>query len=157
MRWFNYLLWAILLVWTIPAFAAEDDGIYSFVLADRLEYQSKDAAWVWDAQGWIGGDYHKFWLKTEGQNEKGKATDAELQLLYSRAVTPFFDLQLGVRHDFEPEPSRTFAVIGLQGLAPQWIELDVAAFISEDGDFSARLELEYDLLLMQRLTLQPRI
>ncbi len=158
MRWFSYVLSAIVLVWVYisPAFA-DDDGIYSFVLGDRLEYHPNGDTWVWDAEGWIGGDYHKLWVKTEGDNANGQTEEAELQLLYSRAVLPFFDLQIGFRHDFEPQPSRTYAVIGLQGLAPQWIELDVAAFISADGDLSARLELEYDLLLTQRLTLQPRI
>ncbi|MCZ6855135.1 MAG: copper resistance protein B [Gammaproteobacteria bacterium] len=147
----------LLLLVNVGSAFADDDDIYSLVLSDRLEYQSHGDTWVWDAEAWVGGDYHKVWLKTQGENSNGQTEEAELQLLYSRAVSPFFDLQLGVRHDFEPQPSRTFAVVGLQGLAPQWIELDVAAFISEDGDFSARLELEYDLLLTQRLTLQPRI
>ncbi|RME61879.1 MAG: copper resistance protein B, partial [Alphaproteobacteria bacterium] len=67
------------------------------------------------------------------------------------------DLQAGVRHDFEPDPSRTFGVIGIQGLAPYWFEIDAAAFISGDGDVSARIEAEYELLLTQRLILQPRV
>ena len=157
MQWFSLLSLMILLVLVDNSAFADDDEIYSFVLGDRLEYHANGDGWVWDAEGWVGGDYHKFWLKTEGDIDNGKTTEAELQLLYSRAVLPFFDLQLGVRHDFEPHPSRTFGLVGLQGLAPLWIELDVAAFVSEDGDFSARLELEYDLLLTQRLTLQPRI
>lgn len=157
MQWFSLQWLIILLVLVANSAFADDDEIYSFVLGDRLEYHANGNGWVWDAEGWVGGDYHKFWLKTEGDIDNGKTAEAELQLLYSRAVLPFFDLQLGVRHDFEPHPSRTFGLVGLQGLAPLWIELDVAAFVSEDGDFSARLELEYDLLLTQRLTLQPRI
>ncbi len=158
MRWFNLVTLTVFYVLVdISSAFADDDDIYSFILGDRLEYQSNGDTWVWDAEGWIGGDYHKVWWKTQGDNVDGRIEEAELQLLYSRALSPFFDLQLGVRHDFEPQPSRTFMVVGLQGLAPQWIELDIAAFVSEDGDFSMRLELEYDLLLTQRLTLQPRI
>ena len=77
-------------------------------------------------------------------------------MLYSRAISPFFDLQVGLRHDVEPDPNRTFAVLGIQGLAPQWFEIDAAAFLSDDGDLSLRFEAEYDLLLTQRLVLQPR-
>ena len=155
MRKIIFMLSALVVSVATGSAFAEDDDWYSFVLADRFEYQSHDETWVWDAQGWLGGDYQKIWLKTQGSYVNGQTEEAELQLLYSRAVLPFFDLQLGVRREIDA--SRTFAVVGLQGLAPQWMEIDVAAFISEDGDLSARLEIEYDLLLTQRLTLQPRI
>jgi len=144
-----------LLLGTVAAHA-DDDRSLVFVQADRLEYRGDDSTWLWDMQGWIGGDYRKFWWKTEGEIDDGSAQEAELQLLYSRAISPFFDLQLGLRHDFDPEPSRSFVVVGFQGLAPQSIEIDAAVFISEDGDISARFVAEYELLLTQRLVLQPR-
>lgn len=127
-----------------------------FTQADRLEYRSDDESWLWDMQGWVGGDERKIWWKTEGDIDGDNVTDTELQLLYSRAISPFFDLQLGLRHDMEPDPNRTFAVIGFQGLAPQWFEIDTAIFVGDDGDLAARFEAEYDLLLTQRLILQPR-
>lgn len=140
--------------------AAEGDELYSLVLVDRLEYQTNegDDLLLWDAQGWIGGDYNKFWLKTEGEYlfEGDSFEEAELQGLYSRAIVRYWDLQMGVRHDFEPDPSRTFGVLGVQGLAPYWFEVDAAAFVSEDGDVEARIEAEYDLLITQRLIAQPR-
>lgn len=129
-----------------------------FTLIDRLEGvwpEEGEELLIWDAQGWYGGDINKLWWKSEGDAEDGDVGDAELELLYSRAVTPFFDLQAGVRQDFEPD-SLTHGVIGVQGLAPYWFELDAAAFVSEEGDVTARLEAEYDLLLTQRLVLQPR-
>lgn len=132
-----------------------------FALLDRLEYQSNEGSGqlIWDGQGWYGGDYNKFWFKTEGERslEGGGFGEVEVQGLYSRAIRPFWDVQVGVRQDIKPDnPSRTFGVIGIQGLAPYWFEVDAAAFISDDGDISARLELEYDLLLTQRLIMQPR-
>lgn len=133
-----------------------DDDIYTFVQADRLEYVESSDSLLWDLQGWVGDDYRKLWWKTEGEYEDRSAEEGELQLLYSHAYSPFFDWQIGVRHDFEPNPSRTQLVVGLQGLAPQWFEVDAAAFISEDGDVSARIEVEYELLLTQRLILQAR-
>lgn len=127
------------------------ESVLSFVQADRLEYRSEPDTGFWDMQGWTGLDRHRFWWKTEGSDD-----DAELQLLYGRAITAFYDLQLGVRHDFEPGPQRSFLTIGLQGLAPQWFEIDTALFVADDGKVSLRIEAEYELLLTQRLVLQPR-
>jgi copper resistance protein B len=80
----------------------------------------------------------------------------ELQALYSRAVSTFFKVNLGVRRDVRPQPGRSFAVVGLEGVAPYLFELDAQVFASDDGDLSARLEAEYEILLSQRLILQPR-
>jgi copper resistance protein B len=142
-----------------PAQAAEGEEIYTLVLVDRLEYQTNegDDLLLWDAQAWLGGDYDKLWVKTEGERTLGGVLEeAQLQALYSRAIAPFWDLQVGVQHDFEPNPSRTSGVIGIQGLARYWFEVDAAAFVSEDGDVSARVEAEYELLITQQLVLQPR-
>ncbi len=143
-----------------PALTAEGDEIYSLVLVDRLEYQTNegDNLLLWDAQGWAGGDYNKLWIKSEGEYVLGddRLEEAQVQGLYSRAISRYWDLQAGLRHDFEPGPSRTFGVIGLQGLAPYWFEVDAAAFISEDGDVETRIETEYDFLITQRLIVQPR-
>lgn len=128
--------------------------------ADRFEYRTNegDGLLLWDGQAWIGGDIDKFWLKTEGEYllEQDAFEEAEIQALYSRAISPYFDLQAGLRHDFEPDPSRNFAVLGVQGLAPYWFEVDAAAFLSDDGDLSARIEAEYEFFVTQRLILQPR-
>lgn len=131
-----------------------------FVGGDRLEYQLRDGddLALWDLQGWWGGDLNKAWLKTEGEWTETDGLDgAELQLLYSRAVAAFWDLQLGARYDFRPEPETAYLAFGIQGLAPYWFEVDLAGFLSEDGDLSARAEFEYDLRLSRRWLLQPRL
>lgn len=129
------------------------------LMVDRLELQNSDdvQAGVWDADIWHGGDLNKLWIKTEGAYdfEHGAVEEAEVQLLWSRAVLPFFDVQTGLRHDFEPS-GRTHAVIGLQGETPYRIKTDGALFLSQDGDLTAGLELEYELALTQRLHLSPR-
>ena len=134
--------------------------MFSYVEGERFEYRSNDGdpVFLWDAQGWYGGDINKLWLKTEGEYEfeAEEFEQAEVQALWSRAVTSFFDLQAGLRHDFAPGDDRTFGVIGLQGLTPYLFEVDAAAFVSDDGDVSVRIEAEYELLLTQRLILQPR-
>lgn len=132
------------------------DSLNSLFIAERLENHSDDGNnnTVWEAQGWVGYDRDKLWLKSEGESDAG---ESELQALYSRAISPFWDLQLGLRHDFGTEQNRDYAVIGLMGLAPYWFELDAAAFFSDEGDASARLEAEYELRFTQRLILQPRM
>jgi copper resistance protein B len=80
-----------------------------------------------------------------------------VQALWSRAIDPWFDLQTGLRYDFRPDPSRAYLVLGVQGLAPYWFEVDAAAFVSTKGDVSARFEAEYDIRFTQKLILQPRV
>lgn len=129
-------------------------------IIDRAEAGFGDGGdtYLWDAQGWTGGDINRFWWKSEGQGDvDGKLEDAEVQALYSRAITPFWNLQTGVRQDFRPDgPDTTHAVLGVQGLAPYWWEIDAAAFLSTRGDLTAKVEAEYDQRITQRLILQPR-
>ena len=144
----------------------EDSMQFGFLLFDQLEYRMKngsDDTVRWDVQGWYGGDYNRLWLKTEGEwrttGERGG--EAEVQALYGRLIAPFWDFQVGLRYDqFSGagfDRSRGFAVIGLQGLARYRFELEPTLFISQDGDVSARLTATYDMLLTQRLILQPRL
>ena len=143
----------------------EDHMRFRSLLVNQLEYQVGDIANSvgWDATGWYGGDYNRLWLKTEGEwrtsGERGG--EAEVQALYGRLIAAFWDFQAGLRYDqFSGagfDRSRGFAVIGLQGLARYRFELEPALFISQDGDVSARLTATYDMLLTQRLILQPRM
>jgi copper resistance protein B len=129
------------------------------VIFDQLETTFNDNAegYAWNAQGWYGGDIHRLWWKSEGEGAFDENIEhAELQFLYSRAVTPYFDVQAGLRQIYQPEGDRTDLVIGMQGLAPYWFELDGALFLSNEGELTARAEAEYDLRLTQRLILQPR-
>lgn len=140
--------------------AHSGDTPFAMVRFDRAEVQLSDdeTVGVWDADAWYGGDINKVWLKTEGEYafDENEFEEAEVQLLWSRAVSRYFDLQTGVRYDFEPG-GLAHAVLGFQGLAPYWFEVDGAAFLSEEGDLTASFEAEYELLLTNRLILQPRI
>ena len=144
-----------------PAMAAEKtEPLHAFLQVEQFEYRSQDGddLFVWDAEGWYGGDKEKVWFKTEGEQPiGGRLEEAEIQLLYSRLISDFFDVQVGLRHDVAPEPERSFAVLGLQGLAPYFFEVDAAVFLSNEGEVSARLKAEYELLLTQRLILQPSV
>ena len=140
--------------------ANENGGLMLYwVMADRAEYRIRDGknGYLWDAQGYYGGDIDKLWLKTEGEGSFGsKIESAEFQALWSHAIGPFFDFQTGVRQDFAPR-DRTYAVAGVQGLVPYVFEIDSAAFLSDKGDLTARFEGEYDQRITQKLILQPRL
>lgn len=131
------------------------------VMFDRLEsrFSEGEEMYLWDGQAWYGGDRNKFWFKTEGEGAfSGKLEDAEIQGLWSHAILPWWDLQAGVRQDFVPDgEERTHLVLGIQGLAPYFFEVDAATFISDKGEFTARIEAEYDQLITQKLILQPRV
>jgi copper resistance protein B len=134
-------------------------SLAAMLLVDIAEYQVRDGhdGYRWEGEGRFGGDIHRVVLKSEGEGTvDDDVDDAEVQLVYSRAITPYFDLQAGVRHDFEPDPSRTYGAIGFEGLAPYWFEVEGALFVSERADVLARLEGYYDQPITQRLIAQPR-
>ena len=152
-------------VWKNWPKPVEDSQWFGSLLVEKLEYQMAEHADTlnWDTTGWYGGDYNRLWLKSEGEwrtsGEHGG--EAEVQALYGRLIAPFWDFQVGLRYDELSgagfDRSRGFAVIGLEGLARYRFQLEPALFISQDGDVSARLKATYDILLTQRLILQPRL
>ncbi|MGB3723508.1 MAG: copper resistance protein B [Pacificimonas sp.] len=131
---------------------------YFWFMADRADYRAREGGdgYLWDAQGYYGGDLERFWFETEGEGGFGeKIESADVQALYSRAIAPFFDLQVGVRQDFAPR-DRTYAVVGFQGLAPYLFEAEGDLYLSDRGDLTATFEAELDQRITQRLILQPR-
>lgn len=139
--------------------AVHDSGLHSYVLFDQLELQAGDggAAGSWDNRGWIGGDVNRFWFRTEGEIGDGDLEEAQMHALYGRAIHPWWDVVVGVRQDVNPGPNRTWAAVGVQGLAPYRFEVEATAYIGESGRTHVRLETEYELLLTNRLVLQPLV
>jgi copper resistance protein B len=140
----------------IGGHAAHDDGIYTFVQFDRLEATDGDhgRGQAWEMQAWMGKDIDRLWLRSEGERVEGRTESADLELLYGRAISPWWDLVAGLRHDFKPGQARSHAAIGVVGMAPYKFEVEATAYLSGSGDLSARLEAEYDTLLTNRLILQ---
>ncbi|WP_298194387.1 copper resistance protein B [Novosphingobium sp.] len=154
-------------IWGANAMAASRDDLRrthgSFPVfwfqGDRIETQARKGGdiYLWDIQGYYGTPTSRLWFKSEGEGNWGSAPDdAEVQALYSRAFKPFWDFQVGIRHDIAG-PGTTHAVIGVQGLAPYMFEIDAALFLSTRGDLTARIEAEVDQRITQRLILQPRV
>ncbi len=127
------------------------------VLIDQAEWRVRDGedGFAWSGEAWWGGDANRLVVKSEGEGADGDLEAAEVQLLYSRAISPYFDLQAGLRQDLQDGPKRTYLTVGVEGLAPYWFETEAALFLSDEGEAFARLEGSYDLRLTQRLILQP--
>lgn len=171
MRYTNFFLWmpALLLI-TAGAGAAEPVDVplhagnhaaehggqtfHMFRLEADAGHGKHDPLTTWDFDGWVGGDTHKLWLKSEGEATAGRTESAEFWGLYSRNISDFWDGQVGLRHDTRPEGT-TYLVAGLSGLAPYFFETEAHFFVSDEGDFSARLRQENDFLITQRFILQP--
>ena len=129
-----------------------------YFLADRAEYRARSGrdGYLWDVQGSYGGDIDKVFFKSEGEGSFGMPVErAEGQALWSHPIGAWYNLQTGVRQDFQKN-GRTHLVVGVQGIAPYLFDIDAAAFVSSKGELSARLQAELDQRITQRLRLQPR-
>jgi len=139
--------------------ASADDPLLFLLKADKFEVRDADEGTVsaWEGHFWAGKDLNKLWIKTEGERLDGDTEKAEVQLLYSRAIDPNWDLQVGWRHDAEPSPERDWFAIGFYGVAPYFFEVDSALFVKEGGDVNLRVEVEYEFMLTQKWVLAPEI
>jgi copper resistance protein B len=135
----------------------DDTHRFGKVMLDRVEWHDsgEGGAGAWDAQGWYGGDTNKLWLKTEGERVDGVTRDARIELLFDRVVARWWDAQAGIRQDFGKGPARTWLALGLEGLAPYWLDAEATLYVADEGRTAARLKADYDLLFTQRLILQP--
>jgi copper resistance protein B len=144
----------------MQAMREQGGGTFYQMMFNLAEYQARRGrdGYRWDGEAFVGGDIDRLWLKAEGEGAIREGVEtAEVQALYSRAVGPYFNLQAGVRHDFQPSPTRTYATIGFEGLAPYMFEVEGAVFLSDKGELLGRLEGYYDQRITQRLILQPRV
>jgi copper resistance protein B len=112
---------------------------------------------AWDMQGWYGGDFDKLWAKSEGQTVADRTTDSKVEALWAHAIFPFWDTQLGMRHDFSGGPAREWLAFGAQGISPYWFDIEATGYVAGAGRTAARLKTEYDLYLTQRLILKPEV
>ncbi len=136
-----------------------DDPLLTMIKIDQLEVRDADGSnpIVLEAQGWVGKDLNKLWVKADVEYVDSETEEAEFQLLYGRAIAPYWELQAGIRHDSRPRPDRNWLAFGIQGVAPYFFEVDAAAFVGEDGHTALRLEAEYEVMFTQKLILTPEI
>lgn len=152
---------AMMTIATLPAHAhTEDDPLLTKVMLDlkwQPEQNQHQQALEWDAEAWVGKDLHKLWLKTKGDMDEEQTEESQAQLLYGFAISPYWDALVGWRHDFEPLAEKDWLTVGMQGLAPYFVETEVALFVDDKGDTAATLELERELMITQKWALAPHI
>lgn len=145
-------------VYQHPAGHQMHDNAWNHKLqVDKLEWQDGEhgSALAWNVDGWVGGDIDRLWLRSEGERSQGRTEHAEMQALWGHAISPWWDLLGGLRQDFKPGAPQTWAAFGIQGMPLSGLETEATAFIGEGGQGALRLEADYDLLITNRLILQP--
>ncbi len=136
-----------------------DDPFLSKFIIDRFEVidsDEDDKPILLEAEAWFGKDLHKLWLKTEVEQEGSETEEAELQALYSHAISPYWDIQAGLRKDFKPVEREWFA-LGVKGIAPYYFDVDAALFFGKGGKTAASLSGEYELMLTQKTAVVPEL
>lgn len=137
----------------------EDDPVLLKVMIDQLEVRDSDGTnpIVLEADAWVGKDLDKLWFKIDNEQVGGTTEEQELQALYSHAIDPYWDLQVGWRGDIRPAKQRNWLAFGVRGLAPYWFDIDAQFFIGENGRTAARINAEYELMFSQKLVLIPEV
>jgi copper resistance protein B len=139
----------------------DDNRVLSRVIFDQLEGRTsgKDTAFRWDGQGWVGNDRNKLWIKSEGTVSRGRVGDGDTEALYDRPIPRlrYFDWQAGVRVDLDSGPRRTWGAVGIEGLAPYYFDFEPTLYFRDGGHIAARVAGSYNMLITQRLILQPQL
>jgi len=135
-----------------------DEKSFASLLANRFEsVNDGNNNWLtYDIQAWYGRDYDRLVVKAEGDADNGKLQESITELLWSHSIASFWDGQLGIRYDDGEDPSQSWLAVGVQGLAPYWFEVDVTAYVGDNGRSALAVEAEYELLITQKWILQPR-
>jgi copper resistance protein B len=135
-----------------------DQAIYGHVLLDEAEGRlGADESFRWEGEGWVGGDFNRLWVKSEGELTKGQVTDGQQELFYDRPITTYFDLQVGGRYDLDSRPGRGWGAVGIEGFAPWFVTMSATAYASDTGHYAAKLQGSDEIRFTQRLILEPQI
>lgn len=136
-----------------------DETEFYGLWVDRFETRRGEVEDFQEFSGyaWFGNSYRRFMLRSELEWRDLTIEESKTELLYSRAVSPFWNIQVGGRYDHGDLAHREWLAFGVSGLTPYWIEVNATAYVNAEGHSAASIEMEYDLLLSQRLILQPKV
>ncbi|MBL4891226.1 MAG: copper resistance protein B [Rhizobiaceae bacterium] len=142
-----------------PGLHLADEMNFGGFRMNRLEqlYQDGADATVYDIQAWFGNSYDQLVVKAEGDFSDDRLEESDTDILWSHAIYSFWNTQVGVRHQSGEGPDRNWLAFGVQGIAPYWFEVDATAYLGSGGRSSLNIEADYELLITQRLVLQPRV
>jgi copper resistance protein B len=140
--------------------AVNDNMVFRHVLFDQLEWRTTGSGdqLRWDSQGWVGTDMNRLWIKSEGFAGANGVSDGDHEALYDRPIphTRYFDAQAGVRADGDSNPTRVWAALGVEGLAPYFFNIEPTLYIRDGGHVAGRINGSWDLFVTQRWVVQPQ-
>jgi copper resistance protein B len=143
-----------------PAAAVKDNMVFTHIMLDQFEGRTNgsDNMFRWDGEGWVGTDMNRLWVKSEGFAGNGKVSDGDHEALYDRPIPRmrYFDAQAGVRADLDSDPTRVWFAVGVEGLAPYFLELEPTFYVSDGGHMAGRINGSWDLFITQRWVVQPQ-
>ncbi len=135
-----------------------DDPLRTMFLADRFEILNNDEnTRVWEGSFYIGYDIDKLYLYSDGEATADGLESSQNELVYSRAIAPFWDAQIGLSYDKNVNASKTWVEVAIAGLAPYYFETRAALLVNTDGNIGLRLDAEYEALFTQKLILTPSL
>ncbi|QOR61112.1 copper resistance protein B [Sulfurovum sp. ST-21] len=138
--------------------AGADDPLRTMLIMDRLEILDNDEnTRAWEGSFYIGYDIDKLYIYSEGSATSEGLESSQNELVYSRAIAPFWDIQAGIAYDKNSDASRTWGEIAIAGLAPYFFETRAALLVNSNGNTALRLDAEYEALITQKLILTPSL
>lgn len=138
--------------------AGADDPIRTMLIVDQLEVLNNDEnSREWEASFYVGYDLDKLYLYTEGSATSDGLQKSQNDVVYSRAIAPFWDIQAGIAYDKNSDASKTWGELAIAGLAPYFFETRAALLFNNDGNIGLRLDAEYEALITQKLILTPSL
>jgi copper resistance protein B len=134
-----------------------ENPLNKLVVIDRFESQDSSQGDVldWNVESWIGRDLRRLWVRSEGERRGGETERAELELLWGLDLSPWWELVAGARTDFAPGNDRTWAAVGVSGLAPYRLDVEATAYLGSGSRTALRLETTYEVLVTNRWILTP--
>ncbi len=139
------------------AAVADDSAAITSLSVERFERHFDHDDYALELDVVHGNDDHAVVLRFEGTKPDNHDTEGELQLLYSKPLSAYFDWQVGLEAALHDGSSTGGLVAGIEGEAPYRIHLEARATLNEDGDLFVHAEFERDFLIIDRLALQPRL
>jgi copper resistance protein B len=135
-----------------------EDPLNKLVLLDRFEsHNATGSPFRWDLDAWVGRDLTKLWIRSEGERRDDETERAEIEILLGKSFSRWWDFVAGVRHDAQPSPDRNWAAVGVRGTAPYRLEIEATAYVGDGHRTALRFETQRDLLITNRLILQPQV
>ena len=138
--------------------ASGDDPLRTMLVMDRFEVlDNNENTRVWEGSFYIGYDLDKLYIYSDGEATSDGLESSQNELVYSRAIAPFWDAQIGLVYDKNADASKTWGEIAIAGLAPYYFETRAALLVNGDGNMGLRLDAEYEMLFTQKLILSTSV